>query len=195
MRGAAKLRAITEALARLAEGDDSAIDAINAAYPGAEDSTCVELLHAEFRGAFSFPGGRREAVPPLLSLAKALGGFRTDDALAMYRLPAWQQLVALRGPVETVLLKRCQSCRHAYVAMGTSGFYDANGLVCGACGDVFFKSYYDDSDTPPCPCGAAYPDRLAWGCPCCGSEQASPAGEISPYEYFATHHYRRGPGA
>lgn len=32
---------------------------------------------------------------------------------------------------------------------------DANALVCGACGDVYFKSYYDDGDTPSIATGVA----------------------------------------
>lgn len=188
------LRSLTDALQSLSDGNAAAVDVLIALPIRSEDGTCLSILHDECRAAFSFPEGRRDALPHLLAIARALARFEADDPLAMYRLPAWQALVALRGPVEAVLHKRCLACRHTYVAMGTSGFHDANALVCSACGDVYFKSYYDDSDTPPCECGAAFPDRTAWGCPRCGSEKAAPAGESSPYAYFAVHRYRRGPG-
>src|SRR6185312_6630337 len=103
----------------------------------------------------------------------------------MYRLPEWGQLVLLRGPVEAVLLERCTKCQHSYACMGTSGFYDANGLVCGTCGNVYFKSYYDTSESPRCACGSMFPDRAAYGCPKCGEKDAKSEGGMSPYEYFS----------
>ncbi len=78
--------------------------------------------------------------------------------------------------------------------MGTSGFYDANGLVCPECGDVYFKSYYQDDQTP-CPnCEDELPGAEHWACPHCHGKESSTVAEISPYEYFNSHGFKRGPG-
>ena len=190
-----KLQKFIDCLHHQRAGSLSAIDEISSLNASLEDGYCLFNLHEQWRGAFSFFPGRREAIDPILSLAKKLKEFSSDDTLQMYASPEWKKLVLLRGPVESVMLRRCKNCKHSYVCMGTSGFYDANGLVCDSCGNVYFKSYYDETDTPKCACGAIFPTITSNGCQKCGEHGYLSEGEMSPYEYFSTHSYHRGSGA
>jgi hypothetical protein len=190
-----KLRKLVECL-RLQDAENpSAIEETLRLNISLEDGYCLFNLYEQWLGAFSFLPGRKEAVLPLLSLAEKLTKFSSDDTLAMYSLSEWQQLVLLRGPVETVLFEKCTNCSHSYVSMGTSGFYDANGLVCDSCGNVYFKSYYDETPPPRCACGREFPSVTTYGCRQCGEKKSLSQGGVSPYEYFSKHTYIRGPGA
>jgi hypothetical protein len=160
-----------------------------------DDGGCLFNLYQEWQGAFSFAPGRPEVLPSILALARKIEAYRCDEPIRMYGEPEWTALVALRGPVETVMIRRCAGCLAQYAVMGVSGFYDARGLVCPRCGDVYFKSYDDEVPAPLCDCGGEYPDMKKWGCPVCSEKQASCVAVISPYEYFRTHKLRRGQGA
>jgi hypothetical protein len=186
-----KLQNFATLVERQRANDGSARSQLNALQVALEDSYCLFNLFQEWQGAFSFSPGRVEALKPIVSLARKLAVFAEDDTLAMYRTPEWAQLVNLRGPCEAVLEKVCRTCRRSFVAIGTSGFYDALPLICRRCGDVYFKSFYDEEPTPTCRCGGEY----ASGCPHCRSSEATISSQISPYEYFAHHRYTRGPGA
>lgn len=190
-----KLVQFVETLRHQAGGIPTAIEDIQKMTVSLEDGYCLFNLYEQWCGAFSFIPGRVEAVPLILALAEKLLRFPSDDTLALYALPEWKELVQLRGPVESVLLKRCVSCSHFYVCMGTSGFYDANGLVCGSCGNVYFKSYYDSSETPQCSCGEQFKESTACNCPRCGEKENRSEGGMSPFEYFFAHTFIRGPGA
>lgn len=71
---------------------------------------------------------------------------------------------------------------------GMSGFLDAIGLVCDHCGDVLFRSYYDESEIPRCSCAGEYRS----GCKNCNDKPSKLIKEISPYEYFLDHKNIRG---
>lgn len=71
---------------------------------------------------------------------------------------------------------------------GMSGFLDAIGLVCDHCGDVLFRSYYDESEILRCSCSGGYRS----GCKNCNDKPSKLIKEISPYEYFLNHNYIRG---
>jgi len=113
----------------------------------------------------------------------------------MSSAPEWRQLIRLRGPVEAVMLQKCAKCGHVFPGMVTSGFYDAGGLVCDQCRNVYFKSVYDDTQTLRCACGSRYVEQEKYGCPKCGSQDFSYAGGQSPDEYFKLHSFIRGPDA
>lgn len=108
----------------------------------------------------------------------------------MFQTREWSRLIELRGPAEVVQNRVCRVCQFGFVAIGTSGFYDALALVC-PCGDVYFKCLYDDSPTLACRCGGKY----VANCAGCGSPDSVVVSEFSPYEYSASHQYVRGPGA
>lgn len=152
---------------------------------------CLFDLYGEWRSAFSYSPGRIEALEPLLALARWLLKGNGVYVNRVAEREEWAQLVNLRGPVEMVLSRKCKNCRTEIVSMGTSGFYDADGLVCGDCGNVFFKSYYHAAEPPSCPCGGIY--KHTWPCPVCGHDEYVQNGpDVSPYEYFATHFFTRG---
>lgn len=177
-----------------AADSSSAIEVLQELAVSLDDGYCFFNLYQQWAGAFSFPGGRREALGPILEIARKLLDFSSDDTLALYSLPEWGKLVELRGPAETVMHKECSRCARQYPVIGTSGFYEANALVCSSCGSVYFRSYYDDSEIPQCLCGATYPPP-SYGCPACGAEQSFTVREQSPYEYFLAHRFVRGPSA
>jgi hypothetical protein len=182
-----KLLTFVEGLRQQSLGEAAAIDAITGLCVTVEDGYCLYNLYGEWSGAFSYSPGRTEALRPILEIAQALVQFPSDDTLAMYELPQWSELVDLRGPVESVLVQRCNACSRQFPVMGTSGFSDVIDLVCPCCGSVLFQSIYDDSPARACHCGASYPGSTARGCPGCGSSAASTVRELSPYEYFASH--------
>lgn len=182
-------------LERQSSGDQSARDDMHGLGISLDDGYCLFNLHQQWDGAFSFNPGRAEALPFILSLGQKIIQYEKDDTLCLFNEPEWKSLLALSGPVETVMIKQCSNCAREYPCMGTSGFYDANGIVCPQCGDVYFKSYYE-TDENPCPsCGKALPSAEHWGCPQCQSEESSTVAEISPYEYFSNHKFKKGPGA
>ena len=189
---AAKIAAFADYVRRQAAGDETAEAAIRALAVTTEDGYCLFNLVGEWKSAFSYVPGRREALAPILALADRLTTFDSDEPLELYRSPEWGRLVELRGPSESVLTHSCTQCGTQFVGIGTSGFLDMASLVCPGCGNVYFKSTYDDSAVPACSCGGTY----VRGCPGCGASGYSPTtSEISPYEYFASHEYVRAPGA
>ena len=143
-------------------------------------------------GAFSFSPGRLDALGPLLALTRWLHDKKRDYVNQKYDLTEWAELVAMRGPVETVMIRKCNECDLESVSMGTNGFYDANSLICSECGNVYFKSYLDESELPRCSCGGQYTQTQS-GCTIEGHR--SSCTEVSPYEYFANHSFIRGNGA
>jgi hypothetical protein len=180
-------------LKRQAAGEPNAIPALRALLERLDRGYCLYNLCEHWRGAFSFEPGRVEALAPILRLARKLRRYQGDDMLRLYREPEWEELLQLSGPVEVVQIRQCPDCGTRIATMGTSGFYDAQGLVCPRCGNVYFKSLYDASDVPPCACGAKY--IVPAGCASCGHAELQVVATISPYEYFADHSFVRGPGA
>jgi hypothetical protein len=189
-----KLSQFVDLLEAQAAGDESAIDRIRELDPSVNDGICAYNLYQQWTSAFSFPGGRIDALQPILSLARSVQA-GSDNAVAMFMRPEWAQLVALRGPVEGVWFRKCSKCGHTFPKMASSGFYDAGGLVCPGCGNVYFKCVYDETPTPPCACGSTYPEPGEPGCPKCGSMDLTDAGTQSGYEYFKSHTFIRGPDA
>ncbi len=157
------------------------------------DGYCLFNLYGEWKGAFSFLPGRPEALQHIRSLSKVVSQMVEDDTGALYYSKEWKELVKLRGPVETVMFNKCSNCQATTPIMGTSGFYDASGLMCVECGNVYFKSYYDQTVLPKCACGGEF--QQAWPCPRCSGKEYKTIKEISPYEYFAKHEFTRGKDA
>ena len=129
-----KIVQFVELLQAQAAGEQSAIERILGLSISLKDGYCLYNIFQQWKGAFSFPEGRNEALNLVLAIARQLNQFSPDDTLQMYKTLEWKQLIELRGPVETVIFKECSKCSHRYVQMATSGFYDANGLVCRGCG-------------------------------------------------------------
>lgn len=190
-----KFSRFIDLLRRQEGGSASAIDAIFGLGVTPEDGHCFYNLYGEWSGAFSYSPGRVEALRPIRGIAEAVSSFPRDDTLAMYELPEWGQLVDLRGPVEVVLLQRCDDCSRQFPAMGCGDFLDIVDLICRACGSVRFHGLYDDAAPPACACGSDYPPPSARGCPDCGGTDVRTIREQSPYEYFESHTFVRGVGA
>ena len=189
-----KVNRLVELLEQQAAGSTRALEALQQMHVSLDDGYCLLNLHNEWRGAFSYPVGRTEALEPILEIARKLRHFESDDTLVMYGLPEWAALVALRGPAEVVSLQQCSRCAHQFVMVGTSGFTEANALVCTSCGNVHFRSSFDETNMPRCACGATFPAPHG-GCQLCGSRDLRSVRDQSPYEYFATHPFTRGEGA
>lgn len=147
----------------------------------------MELVLEELRGMFSFYPGRRDGLPHLISLLEVIGRTPQIEQMEIYGRREWKEVVKLRGPVETVLIRECAKCKTTYPRMGTSGFLDLTDLLCGQCGDVIFKSLYEEKKETTCPCGGL----AKVGCPSCGFLQGRTVDEMSPYRYFAEHRFYR----
>lgn len=173
-------------------GDRGAIDKLKNFPITIGDGRCLFDLYEQWASAFSYTPGRRETLALILNLALKIQDYIHDERLLLYREPEWQSLIALRGPVETILLQQCTSCAQVYPEIGTSGYYDAHCLICNRCGNVFFKSQYDGTPIPQCSCGEHFYTLNTFGCPACGTKPSSIVAEISPYEYFEKHDYLRG---
>ncbi len=187
---------LIELLERQVAGDEEALRKIRNLDVSPDDGICFWHLHQEWLSAFSFLPGRLEALAPILSLAKRLQKTKLDEPDILFRTRDWRALLKLRGPVECVQVRRCGSCEHEHPVMATSGLYDACGLVCHDCGNVYFKAYDDASKPPKCACGSRFPAEPESGCPDCGQALSDDlVAEISPYQYFAGHGFRRGPAA
>jgi hypothetical protein len=143
----------------------------------------IELLLDEWRGMFSFHPGRREGLAPLASLLSLICRKPQVEQLEIYETEEWKDIVGLRGPVETVLICKCGTCRTKYPRMGTSGFLEIIDLLCSACGGIHFESCYDPPKEITCPCGG----KAKVGCPSCGSIDGTTVEEMNPYHYFADH--------
>ena len=182
-------------LERQADGDPGALDAAFGLGITLDDGYSLFNLYEEYAAAFKSWPGRAEALPPLLALARKLAEYDTDDTSRLFQEAEWGKLVALRAPAEAVMLKKCSGCAHQYVSIITGDFYDGAGLVCSHCGDVYFKSYYDHTCCP-CPnCGATLPGLDDTGCPECSCAEFKVTGMSTPYQYFRSHGFKRGPGA
>ncbi len=176
-------------------GDAQAVEFLRSLQPTLDDGYCLFNAYEQWSQAFSYKPGRCEALGPIRSLANKLLGYGTDDTLRLFREPEWSELVQLRGPVEVVLVFQCLSCRREYPGMGTSGFYDASGLLCPQCGSVLFRSLYAEGQIPLCSCGSPYQSPEMVGCPFCHSTQSQVVSQLSPYQYFETHSYVRDQNA
>lgn len=191
-----KLMRFIELLERQQTGDESSLSRLAGLAVGSEDGLAFWHLHQEWLSAFSYAPGRLEALAPILALARRLGSGRLPDGPALFATRHWRALMKLRGPVESVAYRRCCACGHEQPVMATSGLYDAWALVCRDCGSVYFRAFSDGGPLPKCACGARFPSEPPTGCPACGqSLLEEPAAEISPYQYFAGHGFRRGPAA
>lgn len=185
-----------ELLERQAAGDEEALRKLRALEVSPDDGFCFWHLHQEWLSAFSFAPGRQEALLPIQRLAGRLRTYKDDDTDKLFRSHDWKALLKLRGPVESVQFRRCGTCEREHPVMSTSGLYDACGLVCGDCGNVYFRAYQDASKPPKCACGSRFPAEPEPGCPDCGQALSDDLiAEISPYQYFAGHGFRRGPAA
>jgi hypothetical protein len=155
--------------------------------PELSNDQCYALLTLlkEWSAMFSFVPGRIEGLDSIIRLVAWIKGDPSSDSSGLYVRPEWKQIVELRGPVTTVLRVACNTCGSEYVSMGMSGFLDANAFICSDCGNVYFKSYYDESPLPSCGCGGQY----VLGCPKCKNTERKIVSESSPYEYFAKHKF------
>lgn len=187
-------------LERQLAGDDSVREEISGIfsrfrgdYPDDDPSLSRELFQDvkhvlyEWHQMFSWQPGRPEGLPVLVTLLRRVCRKTEDDSFALYRSEEWGRLVALRGPVEAVLISECARCTRRYTAMGTSGFSDLTGLVCDWCGFAVFVSSWEDRREAPCPCGGT----AVRGCPACGAQEGPVVDEMSGYRYFADHGFRR----
>ena len=149
----------------------------------------IELLLSEWSGMFSFPGGRMDGIAPIVRLLKTIQQHPKIDQLELYETKEWQEIVRLRGPVETVIFYKCGNCSNEYPRMGMSGFLDTHDLLCASCGAVTFRPNTDPASktSVACRCGGI----ASIGCPSCGALKGTAVREVSPYQYFASHRYYR----
>lgn len=184
-----KLDQLSRLTAAQLAGDSAARQTLQRLEPKLEESYCLWNLYAEWYDAFSYEPGRLEALPLIASLAAKIARFGEDDTMAMFETDEWGDLVEMRGPCEGIAPVRCDGCGHEYPLFWMNEFMDAEGWVCRKCGNVYFKSTYDDQAPPLCPCGGRYVN----GCPECEEEKYTILkGRRSRYEYFATHQFIRG---
>ncbi len=180
-------------LERQSKGDATAEKELHALQITQLHGQCLFDLYGEWSGAFCYSPGRREILAPLLDLARWLKEEKRDDINQKNDRPEWGEIIELRGPAETVQFRKCSKCGFVRASMGTSGFYDAIGLLCCDCGNAYFKADCDESETPSCECGGVFAET--WPCVKCSDEHYENAGGMSPYEYFSKHSYSRGEGA
>ena len=140
----------------------------------------------EWKDMFSYSPGLKEGINIIILLLDKIIITPEIKILEIYKSKEWKELINLRGPVEAIIEKQCKNCNNYFYSMGVSGFLDAEGLVCNKCGDVYFKSIYDDSELPECECGGQYKHE----CPYCGCESAITIGDKSPYWYFSNHRFK-----
>lgn len=178
-----------ELIEAVADGTITADDALERLQPVLEDGYCVYNLHAEFKAAFAYQPRRTAALPLIRSLARKIIGYPEDDTMLLFNEPEWAELVAMRGPVDGVELLHCDSCARTEAQFFVSGFLDIRPLTCTQCGDVLFQSTYADQPVPACGCGGRYSVGRA-SCARCGNALRR-AGQVSGYQYFATHNFTR----
>ena len=182
-------RRFLEVIDAVADGSITADEALKRLQPTLEESYCVYNLHAEFQAAFGYQPQRTAALPLIRSLARKIIDYAEDDTLLLFNEPEWAQLVDMRGPVEGVELLRCDACDRTEAQFFMSGFLDLRALTCIECGDVIFQSTYDDQPVPACRCGGRYAAASA-ACARC-RHGLWRAGQVSGYQYFATHNFTR----
>ena len=154
----------------------------------------LEFILSEWPGMFCFSPGRIEGLPIITNFVQKLISAPPADVTNqnewVYDQPEWKSVIELRGPVETVLLRKCSSCNAEFPRMGTSGFLSIRDFWCESCGTVHFVSAYDDIESVECSCG----QLAVQGCGC-EIEAHQDVKGLSPYEFFASHAYVRHPGS
>jgi hypothetical protein len=141
----------------------------------------------QWKQMYSYTPGLMEGVDIIALLLDKIIKTPGIDILKIFQSDEWKKLLALRGPVETILEMSCKRCNAIFFSMGLSGFFDGDGYVCDKCGNVYFKSLYDNTEIPECGCGGHYKNN----CPFCGNNDAVTIGEKSPYWYFSNHKFVR----
>ena len=189
--GQEKLQAFAALTRRQALGEPLARQQLAALKVDLEDGYRLFNLYNEWRAAFGYEPGRLEALPIIAALAERALAIPDDESLPMYQSPEWAELLRMRSPCNAMAVVACKQCSRSYPIFYTSGFYDAQALLCRRCGDVYYKGNYDDSPTPLCSCGGEY----VRNCPDCDSSANTWVAALSPYKYFAEHRFVRGPGA
>ena len=174
-------------------GNLEARDAIRELPVEFESGECLWRMHCEWRGAFSYDPGRIEILPLLIALTRWLQRKKRDNTLQFAANPEWRKVGQLTGPAETVGFYQCVRCGFEFPSMGTSGHYNALGLPCMRCGDIFWCDMRGNPTIPLCSCGGKF--LVTSPCAMCGCEKYSEVGRMSPYEYFATHQFTMGPDA
>jgi len=142
----------------------------------------------EWKDMFSYSPGLTEGIDIIISLLDKIIISPEIDILEIFKSKEWKKLIDLKGPTETIIEKQCKKCNNFFYLIGVSGFLDAEGLVCNKCGDVYFKSIYDESKLPECECGGQYKNE----CPYCGDNSSNTVGNRSPYWYFSNHRFKLG---
>jgi hypothetical protein len=165
---------------------------IGEGFGGKASTTDYRIMNImnEWKDMFSYSPGLTLGIDYLIALLTKVKDYPKIDIMDIYKSEEWKELINLRGPVETVIEKQCKKCNGIFYVMGISGFLDGSDLVCNKCGNVYFKSFYDESDLPSCNCGGEYKDE----CPYCQHRSANTVGYRSPYWYFSNHSYIRGKG-
>ena len=165
---------------------------IGSNFDGEAESTDYRIMNImnEWKSMFSYSPGFNNGIDIIIELVDEVLTNSEIEILQIYQTDAWKTLVELRAPVETVIEKQCKKCNGIFYVMGVSGFLDGVGLVCNRCGNVFFKSFYDDTEIPNCDCGGQFTGE----CPYCKHRSAMTIGEKSPYWYFDNHKFIRGNG-
>ena len=160
---------------------------IDSEWGGTASKTDFRIMNImeEWEGMFSFSPGITERIPLIQALLMKIVLRFGLDITDLYKTDEWNKIIELRGPVETVLERKCENCGCFYYSMGLSGFIDGNALICNRCGDVYFKSYYEDLESPKCECNG----KFISGCPKCGEQASTTVKCLSPYEYFADHKF------
>ena len=151
-----------------------------------ENDYRVMNIMKEWNDMFSYSPGLKEGIDIIISLLEKIMITPEIKILEIYKSMEWKKLIDLRGPVEAIIEMQCKNCNHYFFMMGMSGFLDIKGLICYKCGDVYFKSIYDDSELPECDCGGQYKH----GCPYCGYNDVITVGNRSPYWYFSNHRFK-----
>ncbi len=191
-----KLRQFASLLEQQRTGDAEAVALLRDLKPELSEGCCLFNLYEQWTQAFSYEPGRQEALSPITGLAKKLIGQSADDTMFLFAQPEWAALVELRGPAEVIHIYECVRCRTRSFTPCTSGFYDGAGLVCSKCGNVYFRSLRAaDDGAVKCECGGCFQKPSSEACASCGEKKMQFVSSVSPFEYFATHKFQRGPGA
>ena len=169
-------------------GDASVIQDVKDLDVSLKDGCCLSTVYGQWCGAFSYSPGRLEALEPILRLAHMLPRWKSDNPAYLFKQPEWAKLIELRGPAESVEIRRCENCDRAQPVMRISPFLAMVGLACPACGRVHFRSEYDHSPAPTCVCGETCGEPFPGECLHCGGP-GNRHRIMSPYEYFDQHNY------
>lgn len=187
-----KTNGFLKLLERQAAGEESVIDDIFPLEITLDDGKLLFYLHSEWKLAFSYYPVGHDALRLILAVARWL--VDTEEQRSQRTAPPeWAELRKMRGPVETVWIRKCNDCNFDSAEMvWCSGFYQAAGFVCNKCRNVYIKSEYDDSESPTCSCGGRFQEPELQ---CRFENHKIETWHISPYKYFESHSYIRGYGA